>query len=470
MWMSVAVSIWAGSILLAATPGPTESTTGAAIPAKPATSISATEKLPPGYVRGDVVSYSYVPIRQWGLEEGIGKLPYLFEYNLLKNGVPHPRFHTENIRRINVASQWSTAIKLSLRHIEYRDEIINLMIRCFVNRELIVFADYYNKKDPEPYQNIRSILDTLWQKRKATLVSPEGDKATGHQLINNILACKLGDEGLSGLGTRGLAKVYADFDQRVRYWERDGQKPFGHIRGWYNLIGYAALDFNGAYAANQDDVNKHRKNKLPANMGIIGVDLYHFWGHGWSPFDPADLSIPRHRVRAHSDEWQRIRTKYYPDRLDVRTCEDSHNPKTWIPECFSDTHAMINAIQLAGAKNVMMWFIGNCGQIKGKSYTTPAETLDAYYDHIKAGPWTGLCWWVFADFQEGGGGSLFEGGLRLYDKNLKHYTPEHPEGLPYSESMLDFLRKSYIASKMRMFNDVVYNQFGDLNGPAPKKK
>ena len=36
--------------------------------------------------------------------------------------------------------------------------------------------------------------------------------------------------------------------------------------------------------------------------------------------------------------------------------------------------------------------------------------------------------------------------------------------------MLDKLREGYIASKMRMFNDVVHRQFGHLNGPAPKGK
>ena len=56
------------------------------------------EELPPGYVRGDVVSYSYVPIRTWAPQEGLGILPYLFEYNLMehRDGVPLETYHQEN--------------------------------------------------------------------------------------------------------------------------------------------------------------------------------------------------------------------------------------------------------------------------------------------------------------------------------------------------------------------------------------
>ncbi|MBN2475418.1 MAG: hypothetical protein JXB62_12475 [Pirellulales bacterium] len=98
------------------------------------------EQLPPGYVRGDVVSYSYVPNRYWGRAEAIGKLPYLFEYGLMKqvDGDRLETYHGENVRRIDMASQWSTAIMLSPRFPEYRDELINLMIRCFKQRQLIV--------------------------------------------------------------------------------------------------------------------------------------------------------------------------------------------------------------------------------------------------------------------------------------------------------------------------------------------
>jgi len=102
------------------------------------------EKLPAGFVRGDVVSYSYVPIRHWSPKEGIGILPYLFEYNLQehRDGTPLESYHDQNIRRIDIASQWSTVIMLYPRHPEYRDEIINLMLRAFRRRQLIVLANY----------------------------------------------------------------------------------------------------------------------------------------------------------------------------------------------------------------------------------------------------------------------------------------------------------------------------------------
>jgi hypothetical protein len=287
------------------------------------------------------------------------------------------------------------------------------------------------------------------------------------QLIHNILACKLGDEGLCGLGTEGLEKVFAEYDRRVRFIEIDGRKPFRHIRGWYNMIAYSGLDFRGCYAAGASDVQEFGRHALPANTQVIGVDAYHFWGHSWSPFDPMAPGVSSSAVRAHSEEWQRIRTRYYPDGIDIHVCSNSHDPATWTPECFSDTHALIKAIEFAGAEEAMMWYIACSGQIKGMSYTTPPETMDAYYDNLKAGPWTGLSWWVFADFQEGGGGVLFEGGLRIVDRNLLHYTKEHLEGEPYSPEELERLRSGYIQSKMRMFRDVVYGQFGHLNGPPP---
>jgi hypothetical protein len=61
------------------------------------------EPLPAGFVQGDVVSYSHVPIRTWRPKEGIGILPYLFEYNLMKHkdGVPLGTYHAENVRRID---------------------------------------------------------------------------------------------------------------------------------------------------------------------------------------------------------------------------------------------------------------------------------------------------------------------------------------------------------------------------------
>ena len=434
-------------------------------------SIPALDRLPPGFVRGDVVSHSYVPVRHWGLKDGIGILPYLFEYNLQqhKDGTPLETFHDENIRRIDIASKWSTAIMLYPRRPEYRDEIINLMIRCFNHRQLIILADYHNRSADPPYQNVRAILDKLWQNRDKTLAGPERDTATGRQLINNILAVKLGDEGLCGLGTKGLQQVYADFNEHVRYWKRDGETPFSHIRGWYNLISYTGFDYKGCYAANQDDVNQHRRHKLPTNTQAIGVDVYHYWFPKYSPFDPADISIPREKVRAHTTEWHRLRTKYYPQGLNVRVCKNSSDPATWLPECWNDTHALLAAIELADAKEAMMWFIGNAGQIDATlsknifTYTTPVETMELYYENLKAGPWVALSWWVFGQFKD------THGGLEYYDKTLLHYTPENPQGVPYSDNMLEYWRDEYIRVKMKMFNDVVHNQFAPLNALAPEK-
>lgn len=437
-----------------------------------ATCLASPRGLPPGYVRGDVVSYSYVPIRTWSPRQSIGKLPYLMEYSLMKWSGDRPleAHHAENVRRIDIASQWSTAIMLYARKAEWRDEIINLMIRCRRNRQLIVIRDYHDRREQrgEPYGNLRDILLLLWQKRDEKLTNPEGDTATGLQIINNILANKCGDEGESGLRTEGLRRVYADFDRIIRLRRVDGRQPFRHIKAWYNMIAYAALDFNGAYAASQEDIDQHRRFKLPENTQCIGVDAYHYWGHGWSPFDPADLSIPRERVRAHSDEWQRLRTRYYPEGLRVHVGKNSNDPATWKPEYWNDTHALMGAIELAGARNAMMWYIGVCGQLGGPgnresaTYTTPIETMDAYYDELKAGPWSGLAWWVFGDFSP-----TCHGGLDYYDRTLLHFTPKHPEGVPYSKEMLDYWHDAYVAHKMRMFRDVVYNQFGHLNGPPP---
>ncbi len=428
------------------------------------------ERLPEGFVRGDVVSYSYVPIRTYRPDEAIGVLPYLWEYYLMEWDGDHPLsdHHAENIRRIDIASQWSTAIMLYARYDAWRDEIINLMLRCFRNRELIIIRDYWPGRDAEegapPYRNLRHILTTLWESRDREFVSPEGDRATGRQLINNVLACKCGDEGEAGLGTEGLARVYREFDEQVRLRELGGERPFAHIKAWYNMIGYAALDYNGAYAASQEDVDLHGRMKLPPNTQCIGVDVYHYWGHDWSPFDPADLSVSRERVRAHSDEWQRLRTRYYPEGLEVRVGENSNDPATWKPEYWNDTHALMGAIELAGARDAMMWYIAVCGQIVGAdppTYTTPVETMQAYYDELKAGPWAGLSWWVF-----GPSGSM-QGGLDYYDRTLVHCTRDHPEGVPYSEEMLDYWRDAYVAFKKGVFEDVVYGQFGDLN-PRPE--
>jgi hypothetical protein len=430
------------------------------------------DPLPPGFVRGDVVSRSYVPIRTWAPREGIGILPYLFEYNLMawSGKKPLEEFHAENIRRIDIASRWSTAIMLYPRQGEWRDEIIRLMLRCFRNRQLIVMANYYDdekRREGPPYANLRAILDRLWERRDAPFESPEGDRATGRQLIDNILANKCGDEGESGLGTAGLERLHADFDRIIRLREADGERPFRHIKAWYNMIGYAALDYNGGYAASREDVERHRRVKLPPNVQAIGVDVYHYWGHRWSPFDPADLSIPRSRVRAHSDEWQRLRTRYYPEGLRVRVCKDSSDRSTWIPECWNDTHALLGALDLAGAGDAMMWYIAVCGQLGPSAgaettYTTPIETMESYYEHIKAGPWVALAWWVFGDFS-----ATCQGGLDYHDKTLMHFTPAHPEGEPYTAEMLEYWRREYVALKRRMFVDVVHRQFRHLNGPGP---
>ena len=85
--------------------------------------------LPEGFVRGDVVSYSYVPIHTYRPDEAIGVLPYLWEYYLMKWDGKHPltHHHAENLRRIDIASQWSTAIMLYARYDEWHDELINLI-------------------------------------------------------------------------------------------------------------------------------------------------------------------------------------------------------------------------------------------------------------------------------------------------------------------------------------------------------
>ncbi len=428
-------------------------------------------ELPFGFVRGDVVSYSYVPIRHWSPKEGIGILPYLFEYNLQahKDGTKLESFHDENIRRIDIASEWSTAIMLYPRQPEYRDEIINLMLRCFKNRQLIIMADYHNGLTESAYLKVRDILDKLWQDRDKTLVNPEGDTATGLQLINNVLAVKLGDEGLCGLGTKGLEKVYADFNSRVRQWKRDEQTPFTHIRGWYNMISYTGFDYKGCYAASWQDIDEHGRHQLPSNTQAIGVDVYHYWFPKYSPFDPGSLIVPRRKVRAHTTEWHRLRTQYYPKGLNVGVCKNANDPATWLPECWNDTHALLAAIELAGAKEAMMWFIGNAGQIDATiskhiiTYTTPVETMEVYYKNLKAGPWVALSWWVFGQFKD------THGGLEYYDKTLIHYTPEHPQGVPYSDNMLEYWHTAYVNVKMKMFNDVVYKQFAHLNKPKRPK-
>ena len=66
-----------------------------------------------------------------------------------------------------------------------------------------------------------------------------------------------------------------------------------------------------------------------------------------------------------------------------------------------------------------------------------------------------------------GGSSTCHGGLEYYDKTLKHYTPQHPEGEAYSPAMLDYWHREYVAFKKRRFEDVVHKQFGHVNGSSP---
>ena len=411
-------------------------------------------KLPPGYVRGDVVSYSYVPNRTWGRAEGYGICPYLFEYGMMKwRGDDLEPFHKENIRRVDMVSKWSTAIGLYNRMNTWNDEIIKLMIRCFKNRQLIILGATINDRKPEKdaFANLVAILDKLWANRNKELVSPEGDKATGQQLIDNILAANIGDEGLAALKTQGLADINRKFKNEIQDRLMDGKRPFSHIKTWYNEVHYGI----GGYAANKEDLAKGRQ-EWPANSQFIGVDVYHYWDFDHTPFDPDDPAVPKEKILAHAAGWQNVITKYYGP--DFRVTLGGN----WDPKNQNDTHAMLQGIDLAKADRAMMIFIGNTQYILGSCYTTPIETMDAFYDSIKAGPWVGLSWWVFDDERAGAGCTL-----AYIDKKLKHYTKDHPEGLPYTDKQLESYRKRFIESRMRMFNDVVYNQFGYLNGPRP---
>lgn len=406
-------------------------------------------KLRSGYVQGDVVSYSYVPNKRWTRQEACGILPYLCEYGLQKHkdGTPLKSYHRENIRRIDMVSRWSTAVMLYPRRRSYRDEIINLMIRCFKNRQLIVLRVYWSPREPDPYSQAVDLLETLWAKRNMVLTSPEGDRATGRQLINNVLMIKLGDEGLGAFGTEGLELIHKKFYDTIKYRVMDGKKPFAHIKAWYNMIGY----WNGCYAATQKDLDIHKHRKIPSNAEFIGTDVYQWWGLKWAPFDPYGGGITRAQVQRVVDYWHSHFTGYYPEGLKM---EATDKPS---PESQNETHAMIGAIELANAQNAMMFFIALSAQIRGTTYTTPIETMDAYYDNLKAGPWVGLSWWHFGDFAD------MEGAIHYVDKDFRHYTPQHPKGIAYSHQQLDKLHDEFIVSRMRMFEDVVYNQFGHLN-------
>jgi beta-glucanase (GH16 family) len=408
-----------------------------------------------GYVQGDVISYSYVPNKRWTRKESLGILPYLCEYGLQKHqdDTPLEEFHNENIRRIDIAGKWSTAVMLYPRRKSYRDEIVNLMIRCFKNRQLIILRVYWSPGEPNPYAQAVDLLEALWKKRNKVLTSPEGDQATGRQLINNILMIKLGDEGLGAFGTEGLEVIHRTFYDIVKYRSMDGRKPFAHIKAWYNMIGY----WDGCYAASQKDIDVYKRRAIPANAEFIGTDVYQWWGLKWSPFDPYGSDITRAQVRKVINNWHNHFTKYYPAGLSMEANREKPSP-----ESQNETHAMIGAIDLTGASDAMMFFIGVSAQIRGVTYTTPVETMDAYFDNLKAGPWIGLCWWHFGDFGD------TEGAIHYIDKDLVHYTLEQPKGVAYSRGQLRKFHNDFIASRMRMFEDVVYNQFGHLNKKRKK--
>jgi hypothetical protein len=427
---------------------------------------SGSARLPPGYVRGDgVITYSYVPNRYWTPEEARGILPYLCEYELFvwDDDLPLETFHQENVRRIDLAGRWSTAIMFYARHLRFRDEIINLMIRAYQHRQLFVLRDYWKPGDDhEPFDKTLDILLTLYNSRDRALTNPEGDRATGRQLINNILMVKTGDENFCSLKTKGLETIYAEFNRRIK--DRimdDGSRPFRHIRPWYNMVAWAAWDYGSCYATGPDDVTEHGRHKLPSNTEFIGVDTYDYWWHA-IPYDPVD-PVNRQKVLSRVHEWHHIRTHYFPEGVKTAVGKNSRDPATWTPEYWSDTHALLNAVRFACADKAMLIYIGLSSSIPGKTYTTPVETMDAYYDNLKAGPWVGLFWWTTAgkahptDFPVG--------TLAYVDKTLVNYTPEHPEGIPYPQEMLEKLHDQFLASRMRMFNDVVYNQFGHINRP-----
>ena len=109
----------------------------------------------------------------------------------------------------------------------------------------------------------------------------------------------------------------------------------------------------------------------------------------------------------------------------------------------------------------MMIYIGLSSSLPGQ-YTTPIETMDRYYDNCKTGPWVGLIWWTSMGRLHPKENPL--GTLGYVDKTLVHYTPDNPKGRRYSKEALDKLYNDFIVSRRRMFRDVVYGQFGFLNG------
>ncbi len=403
------------------------------------TCIPPAPALEPGFVSGDVVSFSHVPNQYWSLENGYGLLPYLCEYGPLKiendRLAPH---HSENIRRIDIAARWSTAFMFYARRKSWNAEIIDLMLRAYQHRQLFVIRCYARPDDADPFGNMVDLLDRLWQNRDTVLENPEGDRATGRRLINNILAVKMGDERLKELGTAGLESLYRIFKMRICDAEKDDEYPFRHIKPWYNLLGY----FAKVYAANEADIAGGHI-PLPQNTEFIGVDTYHYWYENAG--DPL-LYDADHLVEMAQD-WQDVQTRSYPEGLDfIGGCDD------WRPECRNDTHALRSAIDLAGAQKAMMFFIGVTGRLTPHCYPTPAEVYESYYHNLKNGPWVGLSWWLFGDYKN------MSGGLHFIDRTVVDLYQR-----PYPHWVQDFFHHRYLDAKINMFRDVVYNQFRDLN-------
>ncbi|MGQ9591065.1 MAG: hypothetical protein ACUVYA_12310 [Planctomycetota bacterium] len=74
----------------------------------------------------------------------------------------------EDVRRIDIASRWATAIMLAARCGEWRDALIHLVLLTFRRRRLIVIRGYHeaHRRAAEasrgPYANLRGILGRLW--------------------------------------------------------------------------------------------------------------------------------------------------------------------------------------------------------------------------------------------------------------------------------------------------------------------
>ncbi len=73
--------------------------------------------------------------------------------------------------------------------------------------------------------------------------------------------------------------------------------------------------------------------------------------------------------------------------------KNSRDRRTWIPQYWNDTHALLGAIDLAGARNAMMWYIGVSGQLAGGkrepvTYTTPIRVTanGGWHGHAERWP------------------------------------------------------------------------------------